>query len=306
MANICRLCPRDCGVNREVERGSCNAGEKVTLYRAALHFWEEPCLSGRNGSGAVFFSGCPLQCVYCQNRVISSGEKGIEVTRKRLVEIFFELKAEKAENINLVTAGHFLPEVIWAVREAKREGLGLPFVWNSSGYEKREAIKALEGLIDWYLPDFKYFTSETAAMYSAAPDYPEIAMDSIEEMVRQRGDGVHVIVRHLLLPGHVKEACAIVRYLYETYGDSIVLSLMNQYTPMPGINKTYPSLARRVTKREYGKLIDFALSIGVTNAFIQEGDTAKSSFIPDFNGKGVYTNREGESLNESDTYGNLG
>ena len=299
MYQDCRLCPRQCHVNREKQMGVCHAGAQVLVARAALHMWEEPCISGESGSGAVFFSGCSLGCVFCQNREISGGQAGKEITQQRLVEIFFELKEQGANNINLVTPDHYLPSVCSAIRQAKEQGIGLAFVWNCSGYECVESLRMLDGLVDVYLPDFKYFESETAAKYSKAADYPQVTKEAVAEMFRQVGacrfdeNGIiqrGVIVRHLLLPGKVSEAKKIVSYLYETYGDDIYLSLMNQYTPGADAAErfsAFPELARKVTQREYGRLVDFALEIGVTNAFVQEGQTASESFIPAFDLKGV-------------------
>lgn len=271
------------------------AGEGILLARAALHMWEEPCISGENGSGAVFFVGCPLRCVYCQNYEIAHAETGKRVTRERLSEIFLELQEKKAANINLVTPTHYTPEIIWAAERARRKGLSIPIVYNCSGYEKTETLKKLEGIIDIYLTDFKYMESETAARYSKAPDYPETARAALNEMVRQTGGAVFdekgrmrrgVIVRHLLLPNHLKNAKAVVKYVYETYGDQVFLSLMNQYTPLPRMRE-WPELNRRVTRREYDRLVSYAISLGVENGFIQEGKTAEESFIPAFDCEGV-------------------
>ncbi|MCD8053804.1 MAG: radical SAM protein [Lachnospiraceae bacterium] len=296
--DLCRLCPRDCGVNRAAgQRGVCGvAGPGIRAARAALHRWEEPCISGETGSGAVFFSGCPLRCVYCQNRDIARGAVGETISWERLAEIFLELEAQGAANINLVTPTHYTPEIIRAVQRARGQGLTVPIVHNGSGYERPEVLRSLEGIIDIYLTDFKYMEPETAARYSRAPDYPAVAQEALAEMVRQAPEPVFdenglmrrgVIVRHLLLPGHLRNARAVVRYVYETYGDRVYVSLMNQYTPMPGIGETYPELARRVTAREYERLVDYALSLGVENGFIQEGDTAQESFIPAFDGEGL-------------------
>ena len=292
----CRLCPRECGADRSREKGKCGAGSRFLVARAALHFWEEPCISGEEGSGTVFFSGCSLGCVYCQNREISGGLSGIEISEERLCEIFFELQEQGANNINLVTAGHFLPQLVPVLSHARREGLSIPIVYNSGGYEKKEAIRALSGLVDIYLPDFKYLYPETAARYSQAPDYPDVAKAALEEMVLQAGEPAFdsrgimkkgVIVRHLLLPGRGTEAKDIIRYLYGRYGDAVYLSIMNQYTPMPGIGGQYPELAEKVSAREYEDVVDFAISLGVENGFIQEGDTAEESFIPPFDHSGV-------------------
>ena len=294
--NGCMLCPRQCQIKREEgKRGFCGESDLVRLSRAALHMWEEPCISGKEGSGAVFFSGCSLGCAFCQNRTISKGQSGKVITVEHLAELFLDLQAQKANNINLVTAGHFLPQVREALILAKEQGLTIPVVYNSSGYEKAEMLRYLEGLVDIYLPDLKYLEADLAGKYSHAKDYPEVAMKALEEMVRQvrtpefdeRGMMKKgVIVRHLLLPGHVRNSKKVLEYLYGTYGDQIYISLMNQYTPMPAM-KDDPQLSRKVTDREYDRLLDHAISFGVTNCFIQEGETAKESFIPEFDGEGV-------------------
>ena len=298
----CTMCPRACHVDRTAgQKGRCHVDARIRVARAALHMWEEPCLSGRSGSGAVFFSGCALGCIFCQNREIASGKAGLVISEARLAEIFLELQEKGANNINLVTAGHYVPQVIRALACAKSQGLRIPIVYNSSGYEKAETLRQLEGLIDIYLPDLKYLTPELAAAYSHAPDYPQYAMEAISEMVRQQPQAEFmpedrteaspimrrgVIVRHLLLPGHVREAKKVVGYLHETYGDQIYISMMNQYTPMSE-KFADPNLNRRVTKREYERLLDYAAEIGVENGFYQEGATADESFIPKFDYEGV-------------------
>ena len=297
--NPCNLCPRNCMVNRrEGQRGFCGADERIFLGRATLHMWEEPCISGRSGSGTVFFSGCNLRCVYCQNYEISAGGKGKQVTKERLAEIFLELQEKGAANINLVTPDHYILEVAQAVLWARAKGLRIPIVYNGSGYEKSEVIRRLDGIVDIFLTDFKYMDSALAQKYSSAPDYPEAAKVSLEEMVRLAGEPFFdergmmqkgVIVRHLLLPGHKKNAKDVIRYVYETYGDRVYLSLMNQYTPFDRV-KEIPGaqeLGRKVTRREYEAVVDYAISLGVKNAFIQEGDVAKESFVPEFEGEGV-------------------
>ena len=296
LMEACCLCPRECGVNRlEGKKGFCGVDAKVMVARAALHMWEEPCISGKEGSGAVFFSGCSLGCGFCQNRQISRGQSGKQITIEHLVDIFLNLQEQKANNINLVTAGQFLPQVAEALKRAKARGLHIPVVYNSSGYEKTEMLNMLDGLVDIYLPDFKYMDPELAGKYSHAKDYPQVAKLALEEMVRQVGmpefdsRGMMkrgVIVRHLLLPGHVKNSKNVLKYLYETYRDKIYISMMNQYTPMPTM-KDDPQLSRKVTDREYERLIDYAISLGLNNGFIQEGETAKDSFIPEFDGEGV-------------------
>lgn len=296
MLKECHLCPRNCGVDRLAgQKGFCGVDAGIMVARAALHMWEEPCISGKEGSGAVFFSGCSLGCAFCQNRTISKGQSGKVITVEHLAELFLDLQAQKANNINLVTAGHFLPQVREALILAKEQGLTIPVVYNSSGYEKAEMLRYLEGLVDIYLPDLKYLEADLAGKYSHAKDYPEVAMKALEEMVRQvrtpefdeRGMMKKgVIVRHLLLPGHVRNSKKVLEYLYGTYGDQIYISLMNQYTTMPAM-KDDPQLSRKVTDREYDRLLDHAISFGVTNCFIQEGETAKESFIPEFNGEGI-------------------
>lgn len=294
----CNLCPRQCGADRENGKsGICGvSGKNILAARAALHFWEEPCISGERGSGTVFFSGCPLRCVYCQNYQIAGTEVGMEISEERLKEIFLELQEKGAHNINLVTPTHYTPEIIRAIRKAKERGLRLPIVYNCSGYEKVETLKMLKGIVNVYLTDFKYMEREAAVRYSKAPDYPEIAQAALKEMMNQTGEAKFdengimqsgVIVRHLLLPGHVRNARAVVKYVYETYGDQLYLSLMNQYTPLPQVKKEFPELDRRVTEREYQRLISYALEIGVENAFIQDGNTAKESFIPMFDYEGI-------------------
>lgn len=286
----CNLCPRKCGVNRVAGKtGYCGMSAEVTVARASLHMWEEPCISGNNGSGTVFFTGCPLKCVYCQNRKIAIGSTGERISVERLANIFLELQEKGAHNINLVTPTHYVPQIVEALKLAKKNGLHIPIVYNTGSYENIETIQSLEGLVDIYLPDCKYFDSELASHYSNAPDYFEVASAAIREMVRQVGKPIFegtlmrrgVIVRHMILPGHTKDSRNIIGRLYETYGDDIYISIMNQYTPLVQMEQ-YPEINRRITPREYGKVVDYAISVGLENAFIQEGETAKESFIPDF------------------------
>lgn len=295
----CRLCPRNCQINRlEGQKGFCRMDSRIFGARAALHMWEEPCISGRTGSGTVFFSGCTLRCVYCQNGEIARAEIGREISVERLSQIFLELQAKQAANINLVTPTHYAPSILEAVKKARAEGLVIPIVYNCSGYESVEALKMLDGWIDIYLTDFKYMENETARQYSAAEDYPERAKEALEEMVRQTGEAVFdqqgmmkkgAIVRHLLLPGHVKNGKAVVKYVLETYGKTVWLSLMNQYTPLEqtGRLERFPELQRKVTRREYERLLDYAIDLGLENGFIQEGKTAEESFIPAFDYEGL-------------------
>lgn len=292
----CRLCPRNCGVDRSKgQRGFCGAGASVRVGRAALHMWEEPCISGESGSGTVFFSYCTLQCVYCQNTQISQGHAGKEITIDRLAEIFLELQAQGANNINLVTPTHYLPQILTAIDMAKKNGLCLPIVYNTSGYEKNEMIQMLKGYVDIYLPDFKYYSADSAKRYSAAPDYIEAAKQALEAMVRQVGkpqfddNGIMtkgVIVRHLILPGHYEESKQLLAYLHQQYGDDIYISLMNQYTPFAQAEK-YPELNCKIPQEIYEQIIDYAVELGIENGFIQEEGTAEESFIPNFDGQGV-------------------
>lgn len=292
----CLLCPRKCGTNRRTgQTGVCGVSSEIKVARAALHYWEEPCISGKRGSGAVFFSGCSLHCVFCQNREISDGKEGKVISKERLSDIFMELAGKGANNINLVTPGQYIPDIVWAVNNAKSRGMKLPIIYNTSGYENVTELKLLEGIVDVYLPDFKYMDSTLSAMYSRAKDYPSVAKQTLSEMVRQQPDVViddatgliqkGVIVRQLLLPGHVNDAKAVLKYLYDTYHDHVYISMMSQFTPIA--LKDYPEINRTVTRREYERLVDYALKIGITNAFIQEGDVAKDSFIPAFDCEGV-------------------
>lgn len=291
----CTLCPRRCGADRETRTGVCGCGAELKVARAALHMWEEPCISGTRGSGTVFFSGCPLHCMFCQNRAISDGKAGKVITTERLAAIFLELQEKGAANINLVTPGHYAPQVTEAVTAAKKAGLTLPVICNTGGYESIETVKLLARVTDVWLPDLKYADRETARKFSHAPDYPETAKRALDLMVEQAGelsfsdDGYvkkGVIVRHLVLPGHVEESKEIIQYLYERYKDRIWVSIMNQYTP-PAEKLPYPELNRKLTSYEYKKVVDFALSLGMENAYIQEGGTAKESFIPAFDCEGV-------------------
>ena len=294
--NGCMLCPRECNADRtHGENGICGvSGIGIMGARVALHMWEEPCISGETGSGTVFFSGCPLRCVYCQNYALARAEQGEQITTERLANIFVELQENAAANINLVTPTHYTPQIIDAIQLAKAKGLHLPIVYNCSGYEKVETLKLLDGIVDIYLTDFKYMDVEAAKRYSKAPDYPEVAKAALAEMVRQCPEARFdengmmqkgVIVRHLLLPGHLKNGKDVVQYVYETYGDKVYLSLMNQYTPLPQV-EDYPELNRRVSEAEYEELVDYAIELGVENGFIQEGETAEESFIPPFNYEG--------------------
>lgn len=293
----CTLCPRQCHANRVAGQvGFCGQTAEITAARAALHFWEEPCISGSHGSGAVFFSGCSLQCIFCQNHNIAVGKNGKIITSERLSEIFLELQEKGASNINLVTAGHFIPQICLALERSKASGLSIPVVYNTGSYEEVSSLRLLEGLVDIYLPDLKYFSSELSAKYSHAPDYFFRASAAISEMLRQVGEPVFddtsglmkrgVIVRHLVLPGQTRDSKKILRYLHEAYGNDIYVSIMNQFTPLVQVAEI-PELNRCVTVEEYERILDFADKIGIEQGFQQEGGTASESFIPEFDNEGI-------------------
>lgn len=307
----CTICPRKCHANRlEGQVGFCGQTAELSAARAALHFWEEPCISGNQGSGTVFFSGCNIRCVFCQNHNIALGKIGQVLSSGRLSEIFLELQEKGAHNINLVTPTHFTPQIAQALASAKQQGLSIPIVYNTGSYEETDSLRRLEGLIDIYLPDLKYYSSELSLRYSQAADYFEKATSAIAEMYRQVGRPVFyeqplitsentanttealrlmksgIIVRHLLLPGQTKDSKKILRYLLETYKNDICVSIMNQYTPLPHVAHI-PALNRKVTTEEYQRVLDFAERIGIEQGFLQEGETANESFIPNFDGEGL-------------------
>lgn len=290
---VCHLCPRDCGVDRSLgQRGFCGMGEALTLARAALHFWEEPPISGTNGSGAVFFSGCSLGCRFCQNTAISHGKFGKEITGQRLREIFEELIAQGAHNINLVTPTHFLPQLLPAL-EPK---LPVPVVYNCGGYEKVETLRLLDGKVDVYLPDLKYAEASLAARLSGAPDYFPVAAAAIDEMLRQVGcpqyddHGIMkkgVIIRHLVLPGQVQNSLKVLDYIAEHFpGGSVLLSLMAQYVPSGTVANT-PPYDRTVTQEEYEAVVDYLYMLGLEDGFLQEPAAATDAYLPDFSLEGV-------------------
>ena len=382
----CRLCPRNCNIDRRSALGVCRCSDQLRAARAGLHFYEEPFLSGTNGSGTVFFSGCSLGCIYCQNGQISLENHGFNISIERLAEIFLEQQARKAHNINLVTGTHYTPSIACALEIAKANGLSIPVVWNSSGYEKPDTLKMLDGLVDIFLPDFKTLSPALGMKYMKAPDYPEYAREALSCMVHMTGDVIFesydnschpypsipqadfpktfpsfeisaelsdspesgsgisaklsgsqksdsgilaelsgwpesgsgistdlpgstepayegenvlmkrgVVVRHLMIPGQLEDSKNVIKYLYETYGDKIWISLMSQYTPVgifagsPVIpyRNTCPELFRKVSRDEYDELVDYAIDIGVENCMIQEEDVADDSFIPDFDGSGI-------------------
>lgn len=286
---ICSICPRHCNVDRKNSLGYCKSGENFRLARAALHFWEEPCISGKNGSGTVFFSGCNLRCVYCQNYEISHGNKGIEVSESRLVEIFENLVSQGAENINLVNPTHYVYQLSQVLKKWKSP---VPVVYNSSGYEEVETLKLLDGLVDIYLPDLKYIRGDKALKYSKAEDYFEKASLAIKEMRRQVSNTFEngmmksgLIVRHLILPRNTNSSLEIIDWFKENLPNTY-LSLMAQYVPCGDLTD-YPEINRKITQREYDKVVDYALNSGLDKIFVQELQSADEKFIPPFDFEGV-------------------
>ena len=284
----CNLCPRNCGVNRHETIGVCGAGDKIKLAYYSLHQWEEPVISGTNGSGTVFFSHCNLKCIFCQNKKISTGGYGKVISNERLKEIFLELQKKGAHNINLVTPTPFVPLIADVLQEIKGKELTIPVVYNTSSYENVETIKIMNGLVDIYLADLKYYSNALGLKYSRCSNYFEIASKAIDEMVKQVGtfeivDDLMkkgVIVRVLILPGHIEDSKRIIKYLYDKYHDDVIISIMNQYTPIEKLE--YDNLNRKVTDDEYDEVVNYAYDLGVRMAFMQEGETQSESFIPDF------------------------
>lgn len=311
----CRLCPRGCAVNRAAgQLGVCGAPADLRVARAALHYWEEPPISGEDGSGTIFFAHCPLRCVYCQNADIALGEQGRPVSAERLAAIMGQLQEAGALNINCVTPTHYAPQIRQVVERARADGMALPVLWNTSGYETVEAIEANSGFVDGYLTDFKYADGALAAAYSHAADYCDVALAALEAMVETAGEPRYdeyrgqerltggVVVRHLLLPGALENSKAVVKLLHERFGGSVRLSLMNQYTPVIArfaregraralrALERYPQLAQTVPDDEYEALLDYADGLGVADYFWQEGGACEESFIPAFDFTGVDEN----------------
>ena len=286
----CNLCPRNCNVDRDKgEKGYCLAPNQMVIARYSLHKWEEPVISGENGSGTIFFSYCNMRCCFCQNYEISEFHKGRIVSIEEFSNICLDLQRNGASNINLVTSTMYVPYIVEGLKLAKGKGLNIPIVYNTSSYENIDTIKMLDGLVDIYLPDLKYYDNGLGKKYSNTNDYFVYASKAIDEMIKQVGkfeideNGMMkkgVIVRHLLLPGNVEDSKKIMKYLYDKYRDDIIISIMNQYTPIRELK--YQELNRKVYDEEYDELIDYAYDIGIRNAFIQEGDTQEISFIPDF------------------------
>lgn len=292
MSELCCLCPRRCGAHRAVQPGVCGQTDTLRVSRAAAHFWEEPCISGVSGSGAIFFSGCNLKCVFCQNAKISSGGFGKEISVKRLKEIYYELIDFGVHNINLVTPTHFADKIA----ESLDEKLPVPVIWNSGGYDSVDTLKMVEGKIDIYMPDYKYSDPHLAAEYSGAPDYPAVTSAAIAEMFRQRGkyrldgDGMMlsgVLIRHLILPGAVDNTLGAIDYVSSAFrpGD-VLFSLMRQYTP-PADECRYPVLNRRVSDEEYSRCEDYMYLCGIEDGFVQDSGCAESEYTPPFNLEGV-------------------
>ena len=286
----CCLCPRKCGINRYEQKGYCGANNKLKIAHYSLHMWEEPVISGDTGSGTIFFSNCNMKCMYCQNKKISLDGYGKYTSLKRLEEIMLELQEKKANNINLVTPTHYVPQISKVLKKIKNKTLNIPIVYNTSSYENIGTLMMMNKLVDIYLADLKYFDDELALKYSFCHNYFDTATMALDEMYRQvgcielRDDGLlkkGLIVRVLILPGHIDDAKNIIKYLYKTFGVNIIISIMNQYTP---VNKCkYDNLNRKVTDEEYNEVIDYAAELGIFNAFVQEGDAALESFIPNFN-----------------------
>ena len=291
----CRLCPRNCKVNRKERTGFCGEKDGIRCARAALHHWEEPCISGTRGSGAVFFSGCSLKCCYCQNYQISQEGLGKEISPEKLARIFLDLQEQGAHNINLVTGTHFLPGILTAL-DLARPKLSIPVVYNCGGYEKPEVIRLLDGYVDIYLPDLKYFDPELSARYSGARDYFAQASQAVSAMISQTGspvfdeDGIMqkgVIIRHMVLPGSRKDSISILRWIREHLPEEgFLLSLLSQYTPFYK-SREYPQINRRLTTYEYDKVLEEAISLGLTKGFMQEKSSAKEEYTPPFDLEGL-------------------
>lgn len=291
----CNICPRKCNIDRTIYKGYCGMDDTLVVARAALHMWEEECISGKEGSGAVFFAGCNLRCVFCQNRNISQNGAGKTITVDRLADIFCELQKKGANNINLVTPTHYTKQIMAALDIAKDKGLNIPVVYNCGGYESVDTIKELKGYVDIFLPDFKYVDKNISKRYSNCEDYFDVAKKGLAAMYEIVGNPQFdergmmkkgVIVRHLMLPGHVKDSKSVLKYLHETYGNNIYISIMSQYTPLVDKDK-YKEIARKLYPAEYKRLVDYAIDIGIVNGFVQEGDVADESFIPEFDCEGV-------------------
>ncbi|MBP2071110.1 radical SAM protein [Thermoanaerobacterium butyriciformans] len=294
-SQVCNICPRNCNIDRSTKVGFCGMSSEIHVAKAYLHEWEEPCISGSRGSGTVFFTGCNLRCVFCQNYKISQENFGVSISPEKLVDIFINLEKTGAHNINLVTPTIFVPKIKEAIIIARNNGLSIPIVYNSNAYESVESLRSLEGLIDIYLPDLKYYSDEVAVKYSNAPHYFEYATKAILEMYRQVGnpvfdsDGIMkkgIIIRHLILPGKLDETKRILKWIKDNLSNEVYVSLMGQYTPFYNANK-YQELNRRISNREYEEAIEYFFEIGLENGFVQDDESASESFIPDFDLEGI-------------------
>ncbi len=289
---VCKLCPRECGVDRDYSYGFCGVGNNIKIARAALHYWEEPCISGENGSGTIFFSGCSLGCEFCQNSIISHKHLGKEISSERLCDIFFELKEKGANNINLVTADHYLHKIIPVLDRAKRKGLDLPIILNTSSYLKSETLSAIAPYIDIYIADLKFFNRRIADKYASAPNYPEIAKNAICDMVKYSGPPVYnsgilkrgVIVRLLVLPSNLIDAKQSLKYLHTVFGNDIIISLMSQYTPMECVKSN--ELKQPLSHADYLSVVKYAQALNMSNVYTQENSEGRE-YIPDFDLQGV-------------------
>lgn len=296
MLKQCKLCIRNCNVNRlNGQLGFCKSSKYLKVARAELHLWEEPCISGEKGSGTIFFSNCNLSCVFCQNHIISQEGTGKEISIERLSEIFLELQSKGANNINLVTPTHYVPQIIEALKSAKEKGLTIPILYNTNGYDSIETIKVLKGYIDVYLPDFKYFDDKYALKYSKIKGYRNNVLDILKEMVTQVGRPIFsdegiiekgVVIRHLMLPGLLFDSKKVIDDIYNNFGDDVYISIMNQYTPMHKACD-FPEINKPLNPKHYDCLIDYALDLGVKNGFIQDTGTNNEAYVPSFNNEGV-------------------
>lgn len=287
---LCNSCPRKCNIDRSISKGVCGVSDRIRIARAAPHFWEEPCISGTNGSGTVFFSGCNMKCVYCQNYEISSGCYGEDITTDRLREIYDELILSGVHNINLVTPSHYVKQILPSLSEPLR----VPVVYNSSGYDSVDTLRLLENKVQIYLPDMKYTDSSLAKKYSLAPDYPETAKNAIREMFRQTGecvfdgDGIMqkgVVIRHLMLPGETENTLDVIDWVSSEFGDKVVFSLMSQFTPNESCE--VPQLRKRISEEEYNRAVDYIYLCGMENVYVQDFSSAEKDFTPPFDLTGV-------------------
>ncbi|MCX7885261.1 MAG: radical SAM protein [Caloramator sp.] len=291
----CNICPRACNIDRDKEIGYCKTNNNIKIAKAFLHMWEEPCISGTRGSGTVFFTGCNLRCVFCQNHDISQEGKGKEITVDRLCEIFLDLQDKKAHNINLVTPTHYALQIREALIKAKDSGLKIPVIYNSNAYERVETLRLLDGLIDVYLPDIKYYNDKYSIKYSSASGYFEYASRAVIEMYKQVGSPIFddegmikrgLMIRHLMLPGLLFDSKKIVDFVLNNMPDDVYFNIMSQYVPMYNA-KVYKEINRKIDRRHYESLIEYAVSKGLKNGYIQDYESSTEKYVPDFNFEGV-------------------